>query len=78
MLTSIPTLPVGHASRSINLDMQHGGELQEVKMFKDILRRIIFPARFGDVMPAECKIIHMWYKGTKRTETYVIFDGEYP
>ena len=47
-------------------------------MFKDILQRIIFPARFEDAAPAECEIICMWYEGTKRADPYVIFDGKYP
>ena len=54
------------------------GLTEEVKVFKDILQRIIFPARFEDAMPAECEIICMWYEGTKRTDPYIIFDGKYP
>ena len=52
-------------------------ELNE-KMSKDILQRIIFQARFEDATPPKYEIICMWYEGTKRTLTYVIFDGEYP
>ena len=54
------------------------GLTEEMKVFKDIQQRIIFPDRFEDAMPAEWEIICMWYKGTKRTDTYVIFDGKYP
>ena len=54
------------------------GLTDEAKVFKDILQRIIFPVRFEDAMPDEYKIICMWYEGTKRTDTYVIFDGKYP
>ena len=68
-----------NVSRSINLNMHHGGGLlEEVKVFKDILQRIIFPARFEDAMPDECEIICIWYEGTKTTDTYVVFDGKYP
>ena len=51
---------------------------EEGKVFKDILQRIKFPARFEEAMPPKCEIICMWYEGTKRTLTYVIFNGEYP
>ena len=33
------------------------GLTEETKVFKYILQRIIFPARFEDATPAECKII---------------------
>ena len=29
-----------------------------------------------DAMPSECEIICMWYEGTTRTMTYVMFNGE--
>ena len=51
---------------------------EEGKVFKDILQRIIFPARFEDAMPPKCEIICIWHEGTNRTLTDVIFDGEYP
>ena len=51
---------------------------EEGKMFKDTLQRIIFTARFEEAMPPKCKLICIWYEGTKRTLTYVIFDGTIP
>ena len=30
---------------------------------KDTMQRIIFPARFEDAMPSECRVICMWYEG---------------
>ena len=51
---------------------------EEGKVFKDVQQTIIFPARFGDAMPPECEIICIWYEGTKRILTYVIFNGQYP
>ena len=53
--------------------------IEQGDAFKDIMQRIIFPARFEDATPSECKVICMWYEGTMRTPTYVTFDGEeYP
>ena len=53
------------------------GELiEQGEAFKDIMQRIIFPARFEDTMPSECKVRCMWYEGTMRTLTHVTFDGE--
>ena len=53
------------------------GELiEQGEVFKDIMQRIIFPARFEDVMPSECEVIHLWYERTMRTLTYVTYDGE--
>ena len=53
--------------------------IEQGEAFKDIIQRIIFPARFEDAMPSECEVICMWSEGTMRTLTYVIFDEEeYP
>ena len=49
---------------------------QQGKVFKDILQRIIFPARFEDAMPPECKGICMWYDGLNKAENYVTFKGD--
>ena len=54
------------------------GLTEEAKVFKDILQRVIFTARFEDAMTGECEIICMWYEGTKRTETYVSSMGNIP
>ena len=56
------------------------GELiQQGKAFKDIMQRIIFPARVLDATPSACEVICMWYEGTMRTPTYIPFNGEeYP
>ena len=52
---------------------------KQAKVFRDILQRIIFPARFEDATPPKCEVIHMWYHGLNKAETYVTFDGdEYP
>ena len=52
-----------------------GGLPREVRDFKDILEQIIFMARFQDATPAECKIIHTWYKWTMKIQSYIDFDG---
>ena len=67
-------------SRGIKFHMQRGGELiEQEEAFMDVMQRIIFPARFEDAMPSKCKVICMWYEGTKRAPTYVTFNGEeYP
>ena len=44
------------------------------KLFKDILQRVILPARFEDARPSGCRIICMWIDGLKNTVTYVMFD----
>ena len=49
---------------------------EQGEVLKDIMQRIISPARFEDSMPSECKVICTWYEGTTRTTTYVMFDGE--
>ena len=52
---------------------------EQERVFKDILQRIIFPARFEDATPPECEVIHMWYDRLNISQTYVTFDGdEYP
>ena len=52
---------------------------QQGEAFKDIMQRIIFPARFEDATQSECEVICMCYEGTKRTLAHVTFDGEeYP
>ena len=52
---------------------------QQVRVFSDILQRIIFPARLEDATPPKCEVICMWYDRLNKVETYVTFDGdEYP
>ena len=72
--------PIGQASGSMNLHMQHGWDLlKKGKCLRIYCRELYsFPARFEDAMPPKCEIICMWYEGTKTTLTYIIFDGEYP
>ena len=50
--------------------------IEQGEVFKDIMQRIIFPARFEDATPSECDVICFWYEGTMRTLTYVTFNGE--
>ena len=44
--------------------------------FKDIMQKIVFPARSEDATPTKYKVICMWYEGTTRTLTYVMFNRE--
>ena len=50
--------------------------IEQGEVFKDIMQRIIFPARFEDATPSECEVVCLWYEGTMRALTYVTFNGE--
>ena len=52
---------------------------EQGRVFKDVLQRIIFPARVEDATPPKCKVICMWYDGLNNAQTYVMFGREeYP
>ena len=68
--------PLGGPAESSSSTCNMGELNEQGEAFKDIMQRIIFSARFEDAMPSEYKFICVWYEGTTRTMTNVMFNGE--
>ena len=79
MLTSQDAKQLGGPAEASSSTCNMGEFIEQGETFKEIMQRIIFPTTFEDATPSECEVICMWYEGTRRTLTYVMFDGEeYP
>ena len=74
MLASILHYPLGMYTSIFKL----GGLPEEVRLFKGIMQRIVFSARFEDATPSKCEIKCTWYEHTQKAESYVVFDGQAP
>ena len=51
---------------------------EEGKVFKDILQRIIFPARFEDTIPPKCKKYACGMKGPREHQPMLSLMGNIP
>ena len=49
---------------------------QKGELFKDILQRIILPARFKAATASKCEVIHMWIKGLRKAPAFAKLDGQ--